>query len=350
MKSEYKNLDILVEFLLNEKIEFTKNFDLKKNSWLKAGGEFQIYIQPKSIIEIKKLVNYFKKEKQKFLIIGNISNTIFRDGLIQTPIINLKKYNFIEKNFLEDKSILLKVSSGVSIFKFSNIVSREFSISGAEGLVGIPGSIGGGIYMNASSYESYLTEYLESIDCINLDGELTNLKKKDLNLGWRTSIIHSKKNLIILNANFRIPLVKKKDKIIIEEKIKRVKSHRLQFQEKKLPNLGSLFATKNLYSDIRNVNFIFFILNLLNTLLTRIVIRFLNKDNLIDYRSIIVKIYSFFLGLDKFKGIRLSDRTINCVVNLNTTSANKVIEFIRKFEKKIKKSQKLENIILDNIE
>ena len=350
MKSVSKNLDILEKFLVDQKINFSKNFDLSKNSWLKAGGEFQTYIQPKSMNEIKILMDFLNNQNLKFLVIGNISNTIFRDGLIRTPIINLKRYDFMEKVFVENQSIILRVSSGISIFKFSNILSRDFGVSGAEGLVGIPGSIGGGIYMNASSYQSYLVEYLESVDCIGLSGEIINLKKNDLEFKWRSSIFHYKKDLVILNANFRIPLSKKRDKISIEKQIDKIRSHRKNFQEKKLPNLGSLFATKDLYDDIKYVNPIFFILNFFNRLFTKIILKFFTKNTLLNYRMLVVKIYTFFLGLNNFNGIKLSDRTINCVVNSNTKSANEIIKFIKKFHMNIKRKQKLENIILEKIE
>ena len=96
------------------------------------------------------IVKFFKSNNIEFYIFGNQSNLIVRDGVIITPIINLNKMNKI--SFEEDeKGVNITCDSGVSIPRFSkNIIKRGFT--GTEGLVGIPGSIGGGVCMNASSY------------------------------------------------------------------------------------------------------------------------------------------------------------------------------------------------------
>ena len=93
--------------------------------------------------------------------------------------------------------------AGVPIPRFSkNIIKKGYT--GAEGLLGIPGSIGGGICMNASSYESEVTSYLSNVRVINEKGLQINLNKDELKLGWRNSFIKNKKYLIIY-ANFFIP-------------------------------------------------------------------------------------------------------------------------------------------------
>ena len=70
---------------------------------------------------------------------------------------------------------------GISIFKFVSFISQKLKISGLEGLVGIPGTLGGGIYMNASSYDSYISQYLKEIKYVNFDCEEIIIKKEMLN-------------------------------------------------------------------------------------------------------------------------------------------------------------------------
>ena len=124
-------------------------------------------------------MKFFKENKLDYYVVGNLSNIIFRDGNIKTPIINIKKYNNI---IVEDEPNKYKVNAccGVSIFKFVSLISQKLKISGLEGLVGIPGSLGGGIYMNASSYGSYISEYLKEIKYINFDNEEIIIKKRML--------------------------------------------------------------------------------------------------------------------------------------------------------------------------
>jgi UDP-N-acetylmuramate dehydrogenase len=344
-----ENLEICTKFLNDSNIFFEKNFDLKKKSWLKAGGKFELYIQPENLEDIIKIISFFKENKIKFYIVGNISNIIFRDGIIKTPIINLKKFNKIKEINNSKDSIELEVSCGISIYKFVSNVSINNKISGLEGLVGIPGSLGGGIYMNASSYDSYISEYLKEVHFINNNCEIIKLKKKEIKFSWRSSIFHKKKDFIILSAIFSFPKKNIKKLELINEKIKKVKNHREKFQEKNLPNLGSLFATKNLYEDIAKASLLYNILYLFNKFITKVIFKFFNTNLLIIFRKFIVRIYSLLLGIKKNDCFKLSDRTINCLVNKNSSSANEAIKIIRKYEKKINYSQKLENIIMEEI-
>ena len=167
----------LLNFLIKKEIKFEKNFDLKKKSWLKAGGIFEHFIEPSTYDQIIDLVKFFRENNLDYYVVGNLSNIIFRDGNIETPIINIKNYNDI---IVEDEPNKFKVNAccGISIFKFVSFISQKLKISGLEGLVGIPGSLGGGIYMNASSYDSYISEYLKEIKYVNFDSEEIIVKKR----------------------------------------------------------------------------------------------------------------------------------------------------------------------------
>ena len=204
--------------------------------------------------------------------------------------------------------------------------------------------------MNASSYNSYISEYLKEVYFINNDCEIIKLKKEEIKFDWRSSIFQKKKDFIILSAIFSFPKKNIKEFELINEKIKKVKNHRAKFQEKKLPNLGSLFATKNLYEDIAKSGSLYNILYLFNKFTTKVIFRFFNTNLLIIFRKFIVRVYSLLLGIKKNDCFKLSDRTINCLVNKNSSSANEAIKIIRNFEKKINYSQKLENIIMEEID
>lgn len=340
--------DKLLNFLLEKEIKIERNFDLKKRSWLKAGGVLENYIEPSNYEQIIQLVKFFKENNLDYFVVGNLSNIIFRDGKIVTPIINIKNYNDLILEEDSDKFIV-NACCGISIFKFVTYVSQKLKISALEGLVGIPGSLGGGIYMNASSYESYISQYLKEINFVNSDCQEVKIKKEDAKLEWRSSIFHNYKNIIILNALFEFPKNNLTEIDIINKNIEKVKRHRITFQEKKFPNLGSLFATKDLYKDISSSSFFFKGLYLLNIIFTKLIRKFLNENYLVKYRKLMVGIYSLSLGINKQSSFKLSDRTINCLVNNNSTNANDAIKIIRSYQKKIKYSQKLENIILEDI-
>ena len=111
-----KNLDKvnLENFLIKDNIKFIRSFELSKKSWIKSGGLIDFFIKPKDINEIKNILKFFKKKNINYCVIGNLSNTIIRDGLIITPFINLGLINKIKK-LKNKKGLHIFVGAGVSI-------------------------------------------------------------------------------------------------------------------------------------------------------------------------------------------------------------------------------------------
>jgi len=340
-----KFLKELQKWLVENKIQYAENIQIKFNSWIKAGGVIKTYITPKNITECSNLLKYFKNKKIYFYVLGNQSNTIIRDGNIFTPIINLK--NFDNFNFFDEKNGLkIDVGSGISIPRFSNSLSKK-GYTGAEGLLGIPGSIGGGVCMNASSYENYLSKYLLNVDLMDFEGRVFNLKKEDLEFRWRKSLVKDKK-FIVLNCEFYFPKVNYIGENKTKEISLKIMNHRKLFQENNLPNLGSIFATKNIYKDLSKLNVIFLILYYSYKIGSLFYFN-LNKKNIFKFRSFVILIYLKLLGLEKFRNFSASNKTLNCLVNNGTTSTMNGINFLKKFKKKTGKCLNIENIILDDI-
>ncbi len=337
--------DVLEIWLSNNKIKFFKDFNIKYKSWLKAGGIVKNFITPNSESDCEKLIKFFHEKNFEYYVLGNISNTIIRDGEIYTPIINLYKLSEIFEEQTH-KGLKLKVNAGVSIQKFSRYLINK-GIMGAEGLVGIPGTLGGSIVMNASSYGSCISDYLNSVECIDFKGKLASLNKSEINFGWRKSYFQGKKYLI-LNINFFFP---SKNFIGIAKTKKRTQEvieHRSNFQEKNLPNLGSIFATKNIYKDLSKKNLLFFIVYIVYKILSFLVYKFSIK-NFFIFRKHSVRIYSKLLNLDSSSKFFVSDKTINCLVNCGSTSGDDAIEFVKFMKKKLHNCSNLENILLDRI-
>ena len=243
----------------------------------------------------------------------------------------------------------LYITGGVSIFKYVNLVQEKFNISGQEGLVGIPGTIGAAVITNASSYESCISDYIDEVKYIDKECNILTLSKNECLFDWRYSIFQEKKDFLIYEIKFIFPLYKKNNLNVINERVNEVKKHREKFQEKKLPNLGSLYATKNLYYDLSKISFTLFFLYSINISVTKIFYLFRIANKLILFRKFLVKIYSIYFGIktDKFS---LSDRTINCLVNkTKDIQSIHAFELIEKLEKKIKGKIKLENVLVKNI-
>ena len=243
-------------------------------------------------------------------------------------------------------NILLELESGLSITKLSNEMKRN-SITGFEGLVGIPGTIGGGVTMNASSYNSSLCQYLTKILVIDEKGNKLFINKRELNLSWRYSELQ-KRNYLIVKAFFSIPKKNVIDKETIVKTQLSIQNHRTKFQEKGLPNLGSLFATKDLYRDLSKVNLRFKLIYYFSKIINLIIRRFF-KSKILLFRKILVQIYIKLLKIDKDSDFSLSEKTINCLINKGSNSGDHAIRIVKSIQKKIGNHSRLENIIIDHL-
>ena len=335
----------LINWLKDNSIHYEENLEIKYRSWIKAGGIIKFYINPDSKEQCQKLILYFSQNNSEFYVLGNMSNIIIRDGSIYTPIINLSKLNNIEDS-ISNGFLKLKIGCGVSIPRFAKFVINK-GYSGTEGLLGIPGSLGGGIYMNSSSYESYISKYLIGVNVIDKKGKSFYLSNSELNFSWRKSILHETK-FIACSCEFAFP--KKNNLGIKKTKINalNIMNHRRKFQEDIYPNLGSIFATKNIYKDLSKVSLSFYLLFIVNKIFSIIVFNFF-KSKIKNYRKLVISVYKILLGLDKFKGFSVSDKTLNCLINKGEGRSSEAITLLELFDQKTKYKLKMENIILNKI-
>jgi UDP-N-acetylmuramate dehydrogenase len=344
-----KNSDLAKWLDLND-VSYVINYDLKKKSWLKCGGIANLFITPDSFKKTENLAKYLNENKIDFYPVGNLSNTLIRDGQIYTPIINLKNIKEpIVKLDDNENYILLKVSSGLSIFKLVSYISNNLHISGLEGMIGIPETIGGAMLTNASSYDSCISEFLFKLNYLNENGEIITLKKNEIRFGWRSSIFQELKRFIITEVYFKLPKDNIKSFDQIKKRIDFVKNHRQKYQEKEYPNLGSLYATKNLYYELSKLSLVFLFLYIFYLIGTKIIYLFLNEQKLLSFRKFIVKFYSLYFKIDKRKFL-FSEKTINCLVNKGSEFSDDAIETINILERKIKGRIKIENNIIIDID
>ena len=339
----------IIDWLKKTEIFFTENFELSQKSWIKSGGTVAVFIQPENLDQLSKVIKFFKNNKLNYLAVGNLSNSLFRDGLINTPFINLRRIKEdIEILNNDNSEIKIRVSAGISIFKYVNFIQNKFLISGQEGLIGIPGTVGAGIITNASSYNCGISDFLTKVEYIDSKGNIIVEQKKELNLGWRKSKFLEKNNFIITNLYFCFNQKQKSNIESISENVSKIKKDREKFQENELPKLGSLYATKNIYKDLSKASILLFLLYFFNLLITKIIYKFFDETYLLKFRKLLVKIYLFYFGI-KENEFSLSSKTVNCLVNKGSKSSISAFELIKKFEKKSNGIIKLENILYDRI-
>lgn len=206
------------------------NEPMSKHTTFKIGGPADIFVKVNSEEELKFILEHAKKNSIPVTVIGNGSNLLVKDKGIRGIVIKLD----LKEITIEGKSIY--VETGVLLTKLAR-VACDNSLTGIEFLMGIPGTFGGAIFMNAGAYGGQISDKLVEITYINENLEIETIKKADAKFNYRCSIFQEKK-WIILNGKLQLEKGNK-EKIIREMQNfldKRLQNHPLQF-----PNAGSIF-------------------------------------------------------------------------------------------------------------
>jgi UDP-N-acetylmuramate dehydrogenase len=232
------NIELLKDLLLIVKKEnILVDEELKNHTFTHLGGKANFYLTPSSYLEIKNIINLCNEKSVPLTIIGNASNLIVKDGGIRGIVMSLIKCNHITIN--ESRLI---AQSGALLTECSKEAYLN-SLSGLEFACGIPGSVGGALYMNAGAYGGEIKDILEYCYLINKKGELIKRTCKELDFGYRTSNIKENEE-IILEAVFKLkPGNKELIKSIMDDlTIKRVTKQPLEY-----PSCGSVFKRPSGY-------------------------------------------------------------------------------------------------------
>ena len=226
MKIDYlKNL--LNEFENNVRF----NHDLKKKNWFNIGGKSKVFYKAETL---KDLINFLKKleNKEKIFILGAGSNTLISDNLFNGVVIKLSN-NFKNISLL-DKNIIIAGSAVLD--KTLSEFAIENNLSGFEFLSCIPGTIGGGIRMNAGCFGKEFKDILLSVQAIDKLGNVITIPAKDIKFQYRKNNLSD--DLIFLSASFKgIPGEANK----IKKETDRLKKEKEKSQPTRIKTSGSTF-------------------------------------------------------------------------------------------------------------
>ena len=195
MKNKENTYKKLQNLLLNGKLYF--NFNLASHTWLKTGGNADIFFIPQDVNDLKKFLKSIKNNLP-FYILGAGSNTLFRDLGFDGAVIKLSK-NFDYIKFINDKEF--KVGAATNCIKLARLLAKNYA-SGLEFFSGIPGSIGGAIKMNAGAYGYETSKFLTKIKLLDSkDGKIKEILSKDYKMQYRHTSFPDK--YIFLEATFK---------------------------------------------------------------------------------------------------------------------------------------------------
>tara|TARA_B100001173_G_scaffold297580_1_gene294319 strand:+ start:44 stop:949 length:906 start_codon:yes stop_codon:yes gene_type:complete len=227
--------ELSLEFNNNVKLDF----DLKKKNWFNIGGKTKIYYKADNL---KELIKFLKKieNKEKIFILGGGSNTLITDKTYNGVVIKLSS-NFNNISLLSDNIII--AGSAVSDKSLSEF-AMDNSLGGFEFLSCIPGTVGGGIKMNAGCFGREFKDILVSIQAINKLGQVITIPAKDIDFKYRDSRLSD--NLIFLSASFK---GFKKNSDLIKNEMVALKEKKEKIQPTKIKTSGSTFKNPVEQSD-----------------------------------------------------------------------------------------------------
>lgn len=222
---------MIENFLIENKIKYLKDESLKKHTTFKVGGKADFVVSPSNLSVLSKLIKYLNENGIKYYFLGNGSNVIFNDQGFKGVII--KSQGFNDCSFDGTKAYF---GAGVSM-TYAAKLCGEKGLSGIEFCYGIPGNIGGGIFMNAGAYGGEISQNIVYVKYLDENGDPQTICKADCNFGYRHSCFMGKKRFI-LGAEFELT-PKPKDEIIsfMEDIMKR----RIEKQPLDKPSAGSSF-------------------------------------------------------------------------------------------------------------
>ena len=213
--------------------------DLKKKNWFNIGGKSKVFYKADNL---KELVNFLKKlnNKEKIFILGAGSNTLISDKFFDGVVIKLSK-NFNNISLLGENIIIAGsavLDNSLSDFAMNN------NLSGFEFLSCIPGTIGGGIKMNAGCFGKEFKDILLSIQAIDKKGNVITIPSKDIIFEYRKNNLS--KDLIFLSASFKGT---KDDATNIRNEVNKLKTEKEKNQPTRIKTSGSTFKNPIDQSD-----------------------------------------------------------------------------------------------------
>ena len=227
------NYSFIKEICRKYGTDYAENEALAEYTSFKIGGECPILVKPNGSDCLCALLKAFKREKCPYRVMGKGSNLLISDRGVNCPVIMLSA-DMGRIDFSEDGRAI--VGSGAALISVCR-EAADRALSGLEFAYGIPGSVGGAVYMNAGAFGGEMKDIVLGCTYADADGELHKIKKDDMELSYRHSFF-SGKSLIITEVEIQL---QNGDKDAVNEKMSELMERRRDKQPLEYPSAGSTF-------------------------------------------------------------------------------------------------------------
>ncbi len=218
------------------KIKIFENELMKNHTTFRIGGPAKHFLEVEDITSLKKLLSFLRREGINFFLLGAGSNLLVSDYPIEDTVI-IKLGNAFKKINIKDteyeNNVIVEVGARYTLPSLSKEM-YNYELSGAEFCIAIPGTLGGGLIMNAGAHGSELKDITEGVYCLTKEGEEIYLSNEEARFSYRNSGLS---NFIVTGAKLKL---KKSDKKFIKAKMEENLSYRANTQPKGF-SAGSIF-------------------------------------------------------------------------------------------------------------
>lgn len=219
----------LVELDIGDVLE---NEPMYKHTTFKVGGPARFYIRIQDVESLKKGIQFCRTHEVPHMVIGKGSDLLFSDREYEGVIFSLSGLNKVHINGLE-----IRAEAGVGMIYMAYEAAKT-GLSGFEFMGGIPGTIGGGVYMNAGAYKYCMADVFTSALVLNENGEFITLTKEEMQFDYRKSVLQKHKDWILIDAHFTMS---PRDPQEIMAVLDKRKEKRMSTQPWNFASAGSIF-------------------------------------------------------------------------------------------------------------
>lgn len=214
-------------------MDFTlqENICLAPYCSMRVGGNAKYFVEPKSVPELVSALRRFREKGEKHIVVGNCSNLLFPDSGYDGAVIVTSAVRGIAY-----ENGVITALCGDTLSSLAR-AAMENSRTGLEFCYGIPGTVGGGVYMNAGAYGGEISQYFVSGSFLNENNDIADIDGDDMDFGYRKSRL-CRENIILLSASFS---AEKGDKTEIHTRMDALMAKRKASQPLEFPSCGSAF-------------------------------------------------------------------------------------------------------------
>ena len=302
---------------------FQKNISLAKKTTFKIGGKAKYFFIVKSKKDLIKAIGWAKRNHLPFFVLGGGSNLLVSDEGFEGLVIKLHSLSqpkIHKRTLLRSSGVIsLEVEAGTKLKKLVEFCLKN-GLTGLEWTMGIPGTLGGAVYGNASAFGNSMSDFVKEVEVLDTTTlKIKIFKKKDCKFSLKESIFKKQKKYIILSA---VLILKRGNKKEIKEKIRYYLAYRERNHPLNFPSAGCVF--KNQKSKLKNQK----LLKKFPTL------KEFNKKGVIPAAFLIEKCN---LKGKKIGDAQISPKHANFIVNLGKAKAKDVLELINLIKVQVRK-------------